>query len=1134
MIKTLLIGDLHFGKYQSNEKFLKYQLDYLKEVQNLILKENIKKVIQLGDSFDNRFSTSNYVLTEVKEKWFNWFTENKIELVCIMGNHDQFYKNEATHSPLFTFASKYVIIVNDMVIDKEHGYIYNSYNSDITNIIEDNVRTPTVEAVFRDKYLFGHFDIIGFKMNNTREADSGYSKDIFKYFKKVYSGHYHSPSELDNIKYIGSPFQLDFNNFDEAHGVYILDNDKEIFIENKTSPKFIDVNYRGSTDITISGLGEDVKCDSIESALEVIKENYCKLIIRHVDNQIKFQNFKDKINIRERINLEVLSEKFSTDKMLMNNIKDIETLLKEFFTNLSLSDSIQMNPLMKFFFKYYNQIVTNKDSYNQLTDELKFKYVEFTNFLSYQNTTRIDFENGMSRLIGENGAGKTSAIIEAINFGLFGSSLLGKNKPSLVNNVVGKKCLVKTEFFIGTDIYYIERGIKPNVFKIYKNDVEEKELPSVDEYQKILNSWIGITPKQLQYLLLKNKKIYKPFSTLSTPEKREFIEKMFNLDVFSEMLELIKLDLSQNKIDIDLTWKDIQKWEELIAQEEKHIEKLKLIEEQQINKEIDSKNKEITNLNNDKTIISLESNLSSQRHILNTLRDASNIKSLESEITHLNASINTLRESGKKYLNSLNEQIKEKKEIKEFDSTSIDKKIDNIKNVIGSKKTEIDSLYVTLKSMKLIVDDTDIEEFEIQLKDLEKQKNKINSEFQEFDSKITENKTKIKEAENIISKMSEVCKDCIRVPEIQKNYNIPELKSEIELLKSNKELSLEKLAKINNDEDNINLEMKKISELQSNIKYSEDKLLSNKKELINSENNLKELIEEKEKMISEFNITKSKIQEDIIKLSEEKEKYIDDVAVEIQNKKSAIETKEKELVIAKEDNEKEISTKEIEIESIEASIKEHNEKIKLEIDTKKYEIERLEESKNNIIIDDKELNRLTQLKQLDNEKYEDQNNEFNYLEFLRKMLMSDDSIKSYIIGQYMDFINYEFNMNLSKFNVPFVIMFDKNLNQEFMGDYSELGYNNLSSGEEKAIDFALMFTWDTLQYKLFNRKINVVVFDEILSGLDSNKTRIAFEELKKISADKSVWIVEHLFEYDVDKTYLVTKDENGSKITLEK
>ena len=133
----------------------------------------------------------------------------------------------------------------------------------------------------------------------------------------------------------------------------------------------------------------------------------------------------------------------------------------------------------------------------------------------------------------------------------------------------------------------------------------------------------------------------------------------------------------------------------------------------------------------------------------------------------------------------------------------------------------------------------------------------------------------------------------------------------------------------------------------------------------------------------------------------------------------------------------------------------------------------------------------------------------------------------------MIYLDYYKRFGLADSNFYFQ-MFDKNLNQEFMGDYSELGYNNLSSGEEKAIDFALMFTWDTLQYKLFNRKINVVVFDEILSGLDSNKTRIAFEELKKISADKSVWIVEHLFEYDVDKTYLVTKDENGSKITLEK
>lgn len=1128
-MKTLLIGDLHFGVYQNNEKFLNHQLTYLKSLQEFILEQNIKEICVLGDFFDNRKSTNNYVLTETTNKFFNWFNENKITLYAIMGNHDMVYTKETTHSPLYSFQSKYIKVINESYYDKERDFLYCSYNFDFDNL-EDKDYSNTV--------LFCHVDIIGAKMNNTRLSESGYDPKIFKQFKKVYSGHYHSPSEIDNIKYIGSPFQLDFNNFGEIHGVNILDGDEEVFFENTTSPKFINVTYNGSNNITISGLVEtDLQFSSIKDALEWITDNYCKLIVRKVDNQIEFNNFKSKIEVREYINLEILTDKFSTDKMSLYNIKDVETLLKEFFTNLVLSESLESQKLLKVFFHYYNHVIDNRSMYSLLTDELKFNYVEFENFLSYQNKTRIDFEKGMFRLIGENGAGKTSGIIEGLNFLLFGTSLLGKNKPSMINIEVGKKLKVQGEFSVADNTYKVIRGMKPNIFEIYKND-DPKPIPMVanssDDYQKILNTFIGINQKQLQYLLLKNKKIYKPFSTMSTPEKREFIEKMFNIDVFGEILTLIKLDLTQNKIDIDLTWKDVQKWEDLIKQEEQHIIKLEEIELQKINKDITKLQQEISQIEDDKTIKSLKLNLNTQRDMLNSLREAINIKSLESSLSDLNTFIDTLKESGKDYIISLNQQIKDKTTDleSEIDFEPIDNKIKSQEQNLESKKSSLNELTLSLSELNENVKDK--KELEDELSDKEKSEKILNERFHFQDNKKTELKTKIKEAEDIISKMSGICGDCLRVPEIQKNYNIEQLKKDIEQIDLDKRETLDNIDEIHDEKDTIKKEIKSIEETFTNIQYKKVLIESITKEISSIEKMIKDYETEKEDLKTKFESNKSKVAIELENLQKEKKKYIDDVAEKIKEKKTLIEKKEDEISLAKESNEIKIKEKKDEIILLEKDLDEHREQKVLEKATKEREVEILTKSKDEINIVSEEMVGLKKSLKLEQQLYEERNTEFKHLDFLRKMLMSDDSIKSFIIGQYIDFINYEFNMNLAKFNVPFALMFDKNLNQEFMGEYSVLGYDNLSSGEEKSIDFSLMFTFDTLQEKLFNRKINVVVFDEILSGLDTNRTRIAFEELKRMSADKSVWIVEHLFEYDVDKTYLVTKDEKGSKITEEK
>jgi DNA repair exonuclease SbcCD ATPase subunit len=116
-----------------------------------------------------------------------------------------------------------------------------------------------------------------------------------------------------------------------------------------------------------------------------------------------------------------------------------------------------------------------------------FTSLKFKNFLSTGNTwTDIKLDKSKSTLIvGQNGAGK-STMLDAIAFGLFGKPHRNINKPQLVNTINNKNCVVEVKFVIGKAQYKIVRGIKPNVFEIWKNGDMINQSSHSKEYQKIL------------------------------------------------------------------------------------------------------------------------------------------------------------------------------------------------------------------------------------------------------------------------------------------------------------------------------------------------------------------------------------------------------------------------------------------------------------------------------------------------------------------------------------------------------------------------------------------------------------------------------------------------------------------------
>lgn len=196
-----------------------------------------------------------------------------------------------------------------------------------------------------------------------------------------------------------------------------------------------------------------------------------------------------------------------------------------------------------------------------------FKTVRYKNFLSTGNTlTEINLNKSKSTLVvGHNGAGK-STMLDAISFALFGKPHRNINKPQLLNSINQKACVVEVEFSIGNSEFKIVRGLKPNLFEIWKNGTMINQSSHAKEYQKILEQNIlKLNHKSFHQVVVLGSSSFIPFMQLAAGHRRDVIEDLLDINVFSKMNILLKeknnslkdmikditynLEISKNKIE---------------------------------------------------------------------------------------------------------------------------------------------------------------------------------------------------------------------------------------------------------------------------------------------------------------------------------------------------------------------------------------------------------------------------------------------------------------------------------------------------------------------------------------------------------------------------------------------------------
>ena len=223
---------------------------------------------------------------------------------------------------------------------------------------------------------------------------------------------------------------------------------------------------------------------------------------------------------------------------------------------------------------------------------IKFESIEYQNFLSSGDTpTKIYLSDHKTTLVvGSNGAGK-STMLDALSFTLFGKAHRDIHKPQLVNSINQKKCLVTVEFSIGTNKYKVVRGIKPNKFEIWRNGELLNQEAHARDYQKLLeNNILKLNHKSFHQIVVLGSSNFIPFMQLKPRHRREVIEDLLDIGIFTKMNAVLREKLSNVRGEINHIDGQITVQKEKIELQEKHIKEIKSIDDdnkQAVQDEID-------------------------------------------------------------------------------------------------------------------------------------------------------------------------------------------------------------------------------------------------------------------------------------------------------------------------------------------------------------------------------------------------------------------------------------------------------------------------------------------------------------------------------------------------------------------
>jgi len=252
-----------------------------------------------------------------------------------------------------------------------------------------------------------------------------------------------------------------------------------------------------------------------------------------------------------------------------------------------------------------------------------FDNIKWKNFLSTGNLyTEIDFKKSNTTIVvGKNGSGK-STLLDALTFSLFGKSFRGINKPQLVNSINDGDCVVEVEFYIRNIKWKVIRGLKPNIFEIYKNDeILDRHSSVVDQQHWFEDNILKMNYKSFTQIVILGSSNFIPFMQMTPAHRREVIEDLLDIKIFTSMNSIIKDKLKFERDEITRSRSEIKLYDDKIDLQESFIKELDKRDDdylQILNNKINDLSIKITELQDDNEVkIQLSSELISECELYN-------------------------------------------------------------------------------------------------------------------------------------------------------------------------------------------------------------------------------------------------------------------------------------------------------------------------------------------------------------------------------------------------------------------------------------------------------------------------------------------------------------------------------------
>lgn len=378
---------------------------------------------------------------------------------------------------------------------------------------------------------------------------------------------------------------------------------------------------------------------------------------------------------------------------------------------------------------------------------ITFETIRWKNFLSTGNfMTEVYLNRSPNTLIvGQNGAGK-STILDALCFVLFGKPFRKINKPQLVNSINNKDCVVEIEFKIGDRQYKVVRGIKPNVFEIYCNNVLVNQDAKVKDYQEHLEKIIlKLNYKSFTQVVILGSASFVPFMQLSPSDRRVIIEDLLDIEIFSSMNLLVKQKLVELKDGINSSKTKMEILAEKINIQKQNIEIHKKNNAEEINKkklEIEENQQRANKFNADIALIN--------QHIeklTNSIKDVELVNGKSTKLVQLESKLESKYKKLEKDINFYKENdncptCKQSLEVK-FKQTKVQEheaSIEEVKTGLDGINTEIQKVNDRLNEIYQIQES--IKEHNLEVAKLNATVSSINKLIEKTNTEIVELESK--------------------------------------------------------------------------------------------------------------------------------------------------------------------------------------------------------------------------------------------------------------------------------------------------------------------------------------------------------------------------------------------------------